>query len=202
MQVAQVVQCCFVFVAHSARKVRIAQAPVARGLRHILQHAKLLLNHLLALPRNLSPLRQHIILDMLALLRRHPAPGIFFRAQICPLLPIQVVPLVELLPDTALLLWSKILKCFAVLQHTVALLGCEVAHAVHKRTRGAHSGLLSGPQRCSWPVFIRPVAEIVRIAEIIRTSRYIRRRRGPILIPVGRPVHFIVQLALVVRLTF
>ena len=189
-------QCRFVFVAHSARKVRIAQTPVARGLRHILQHAKLLLNHLLALPRNLSPLRQHIILDMLALLRRHPAPRIFFRAQICPLLPIQVVPLVELLPYTALLLWSKVLKCFAVLQHTVALLWCEVAHAVHKRTRGAYSGLLSGPQRCSWPVFIRLVAEIVR------TCRCIRRRRGPILISVGRPVHFIVQLALIVRLTF
>lgn len=194
-------KCRFVFVAHSARKVRIAQAPVARGLRHILQHAKLLLNHLLALPRNLSPLRQYIILNMLALLRSHPAPGILFRAQICPLLPIQVVPLVELLPDAALLLWSKVLKCFAVLQHTVALLRRQFAHAVDKRTRRAHSGLLSGPQR-SWPVFIRPVVEIVRIAEMIRTGRYIRYRRRPILIPVGRPVHLIVQLALVVQLTF
>ena len=191
-----------VFVAHSARKVRIAQAPVARGLRHILQHAKLLLNRLLALPRNLSPLRQHIILNMLALLRRHPAPGIFFRAQICPLLPIQAVPLIELLPDAALLLWSKVLKCSAVLQHTVALLRCQFTHAVHKGTRRVHSGLLSGPQCCSWPVFVGPVAEIVRIAEIIRTCRSIRRRRRPILITVGRPVHFIVQLALVVWLTF
>src|SRR4029077_2645964 len=56
-----------VFFAHSARKVRIAQVPVARGLRHVLQHAQPLLNGPLPVRRQLLPPRQHVIFDVVSL---------------------------------------------------------------------------------------------------------------------------------------
>jgi len=114
MQVAQVVQCRFVFVAHSARKVRIAQAPL-RATPAYFAARQASAESPAGAPTNLSPLRQHIFLICSRCSGVILPPGIFFRAQICPVLPIQVVPLIELLPDAALLLWSKVLKCFAVL---------------------------------------------------------------------------------------
>ena len=104
MQMAQIVQHGAVFIAHATREIRIGQAAVARGLRHILQHAELLLNDLLALPRNLPPARHHLILDVVALLRPQVAPGIFFVTQIGALLRAHAVPLVELVADAILLL--------------------------------------------------------------------------------------------------
>ena len=55
--VAQISQHLPVFFAHSARKVWIVQVPVARGLRHVPQHAEPLLNGPLPLRRQLLPLR-------------------------------------------------------------------------------------------------------------------------------------------------
>jgi len=72
--VAQIPQHLPVFFAHSARKIRIAQMPVTRGLRHVLQHAQPLLNGTLPVRRQLLPLRQHVIPEMVSLLWRKLLP--------------------------------------------------------------------------------------------------------------------------------
>lgn len=132
MQVAQIMQHGAVFIAHAAREVRISQAAVARGLRHVLQHAELLLNDLLALPGNLPPPRHYVVLNVVALLRPQVAPGIFLVAEIGALLRAHAVPLIELITNAVLLLRRKILKRSAVLQHAIALRRRQVAHAIHK----------------------------------------------------------------------
>jgi hypothetical protein len=76
MQVAQIMQRALIFLTHAARKIRIAQPLIPRGFRHILQHAKPLLDRLLAVRRHLLPLGQHIVADMIALLRRHFLPNL------------------------------------------------------------------------------------------------------------------------------
>ena len=63
MLVTQIPQHLPVILAHPAREVWVIQMPIPRRLRHILQHAQFLLNHLLALPRHLAPLRQDVVLD-------------------------------------------------------------------------------------------------------------------------------------------
>src|SRR4029077_3498511 len=81
VQVAQVMQRGLIFLAHAPREVRIVQPLVACGLRHILQYTQPLLNRLSAVRRHLLPLRQDIITDVLALLRRHPVPHLCARLQ-------------------------------------------------------------------------------------------------------------------------
>ena len=70
MQVTQVMQRGPLLVAHPASEVGIVESLVARRFRHVLQHAELLLHHLLAVPRHLPPTRQDIILDVIALVGR------------------------------------------------------------------------------------------------------------------------------------
>ena len=72
--VTQIPQHLPVFFAHSARKIWIVQVPVARGLRHILQHAQPLLNGPLSVRRQLLPFWQHVIPKMVLLLWRKLAP--------------------------------------------------------------------------------------------------------------------------------
>src|SRR5205814_2902598 len=67
MQMAQIMQRLPVLIIQSPREVWIVQSLIARPFRHVLQYTKLLLDHLLALPRNLSPSRQHLILHIVAL---------------------------------------------------------------------------------------------------------------------------------------
>ena len=74
MQVAQIPQRRPIFLAHPARKIRIIQPLIPRRLRHILQHAQSLPNRLLPIGRHLPPLRQHIVPNVIALLRCQPAP--------------------------------------------------------------------------------------------------------------------------------
>jgi len=64
---AQIPQHLPVFFAHPAREARIVQVPVARGLRHILQHAEPLLNGSLPVPGQLLPLWQHVIPNVVSL---------------------------------------------------------------------------------------------------------------------------------------
>src|SRR6266446_7145387 len=147
MQMAQIMQRLPVVIAHSARKVRIAQPPIPCRLWHILKHAQFLLNHLLTLPRNLPPSRQNVVLHVAPLLWRHSPPGILLRTQVRSLLRVQTVPLIKLLPDPALLFRRQILERAAALQHAIPLLRVQIAHAIHKRTRRANADLLPWPQR-------------------------------------------------------
>src|SRR5216683_829026 len=172
MQVAQIVQRCPVLFAHSARKIRIVQPLVSRGFRHILQYAEFLLNHLLAFPRHLPPLRQHIVLDVIALLRRHSAPGIFFREQIRPLHRSHFVPLIELLFDPTLLLGREILKRSAALQNAVALLRSQLPHLIHKWARRTDTDLLPWIHPRFRSVSAQPVVEAVGSLR----ARSLRRR--------------------------
>ena len=169
MQMTQIMQSLPVFIAHSPRKIRIAQPPVPRRLRHILQHTQLLLNHLLPLPRNLPPSRQNVVLHVAPLFRRHSPPGIFFRAKVRALLRVQAVPLIKLLPNPALLFWRQTLERTAALQHTIPLLRIQITHAVYKRTRRAYAHLLPRPQRCPSSAFVRPPVSI-RPIELIRPA--------------------------------
>jgi len=157
----QIMQSLPVLIAHSPREIRIAQPPVLRRLRHILQHSQLLLNRLLTLPRNLPPSRQNVVLHVAPLLWRHSPPGILLRTQVRSLLRVQTVPLIKLLPDPALLFRRQILERAAALQHAIPLLRVQIAHAIHKRTRRTNADLLPWPQRRSRRIFIRPIIEII-----------------------------------------
>jgi len=76
MQVAQIPQRGSIIFTHPARKIRIIQPLISRRFRHILQHAQPLLNRLLAVRRHLFPFGQHVIPDMVPLVRRHPSPDL------------------------------------------------------------------------------------------------------------------------------
>jgi hypothetical protein len=81
MQMAQIAQRRTIFLAHAARKVRVIQPLIPRAFRHILQQPQSLLHRLTPVRRHLSPSRQHVILDMLALLRSHSLPDLRAIAQ-------------------------------------------------------------------------------------------------------------------------
>lgn len=80
---------------------------IARGLGHVPENTEALLDGFLALPRHVSPSRQYIILNVIALLRGH------------------------LLPDAAafahvlLLLGGELAEALPILQHTLAVFGAE-----------------------------------------------------------------------------
>jgi hypothetical protein len=81
MQMAEIVECRLIFLAHPARKIRIIQPLIPGGLRHILQHSQPLLNCLPAVWRHLPPLREHVVANMIPLLRSHPLPNLRSVAQ-------------------------------------------------------------------------------------------------------------------------
>ncbi len=81
MQMAQVPQRRPILFTHALSKPRIIQPLIPRRLRHVLQHAQPVTDRLLSVRRHLTPLRQHIILHVIALLRRHPTPHLRSIAQ-------------------------------------------------------------------------------------------------------------------------
>jgi len=187
MRVAQIFQHRLLIIAHAPRKVRIVQPLIPRRFRHVLQHAQLLLHHLLPVPRHLLPLRKHIILDVVSLLGRHSAPVVFLNLLVRPLLRRHPVPLIELLPNLVLLVWRKILKRLAVLQHLVPLLGSQRAHLVDPRPRRSRTHLLflRRPRSIS-------IGRPIRIIEVVyrgtvRTVILIHRRSVGIARP--RSIH-------------
>lgn len=122
VRVAQVPQHGLLVITHAPREVRIVQALIPRGLRHMLQDTELLLDNLLAIPRRLPPLGKHVVLDVLLLFWREVSPDLFLLTQIGLLIRRHAIPLAELLADLGLLIRREILKCFAVLQDLFALL--------------------------------------------------------------------------------
>ena len=76
MQMTQVTQRGPILFAHAPGKLRIIQSLIARGLRHVLKPAQTLLNRLPAVRRHLSPLWQHVILDVVALRLCHLVPDL------------------------------------------------------------------------------------------------------------------------------
>src|SRR5450432_983785 len=107
VEVTEVAQGGAIFVGHAAGKVWIVEVAVARVLWHVLENAEALLDGFLALRRHVSPRRQNVILDVIALLRGH------------------------LLPDAAafahilLLLRRQLAEALPILQHALAVFGAE-----------------------------------------------------------------------------
>src|SRR5580704_1404241 len=143
VQVAQIPQRRPIFLAHPARKIRIVQPLVPRILRHILQHTQSLPDRLLAIRRHLSPTRQHIRPDVLALLRCHPVPHL------------------RAIPQHLLLSRRQTPQTLLVLQHSLPLLRSHVPPAllhIRRCRRASRSILIS--------VVVR---NILRIARVRRT---------------------------------
>jgi len=91
-----------------------------------------------------------------------------------------VIPLVELLANSALLVGREILKRFAVLEHALALLRRKITHLVHPGTRRAHPKLLA---RCgsiigasAIPHTVAVVRSVIQIVvwPLIRVWRIVR----------------------------
>lgn len=143
MHVTQVLQGGFFLLGHALGEIRISEALVACGLRHILQDTEFLLDHLLAVPGHLLHFRQHIIFDVVALLRSQIAPSLFLVVQIGALGRRHVIPLIELLANLGLLIGRQILKRSAVLQNAFALCGCHRTHLVNPGTSCSHAQLLA-----------------------------------------------------------
>ena len=74
VQMAQIAQRSAVFWTHSASKVRVVKMLVAGKLRHVLENAQPLLDSFLSLWRQVAPVRQHFIFNVIALLLRHLLP--------------------------------------------------------------------------------------------------------------------------------
>ncbi len=106
MQVAQVTQRGFIFLAHAPREIRIIQMLIARRLRHILQHAQSLLDRPLAVWRHLLPLWQDTSLDVLALFRRQPVPHLRALLQFLSLRRRQSLQTPVVLQDFPLFQWT------------------------------------------------------------------------------------------------
>ncbi len=75
VQVAQVTQRGFIFFTHAARKVRVVQVLIARGLRHIFQDAQAIFNGPSAVRRHLLPLGVHVVADVVPLLFGQRVPN-------------------------------------------------------------------------------------------------------------------------------
>jgi len=124
--VAQIAQHLAIVVVHAAGEVGVIEMAVARGLRHVAQYAEALLNGFLAVPRELLPLGQHFILEMIALLRGELAP-------ICGRLPHLLLPLRRQLIELAL-----------IFHQAGFLLRRQVAHALLNVGRRNSGSLLAG----------------------------------------------------------
>lgn len=177
VRVAQVLQHGSFVVVHAAGKIRIVEPLIPRGLRHVLQHAKLLLHHLLTVPRHLLPLGPDIILDVLLLFRGQIPPGLFLLAEIGLLRFRKVIPLIELLANLGLFIGREILECAAVLQDAFTLRRTKVAHGINPGTRGADARLLALVQVRARLVVART---ILIIESILRMTVALVRIRGSI----------------------
>ena len=80
---------------------------VARKLRHILENAQTLLNGFLSLWRQIAPVRQHFIFNVIALLLRHLLPDALAVAHIL------------------LLLRRQLPKALLILEHPLSLFGTQ-----------------------------------------------------------------------------
>jgi hypothetical protein len=112
VQMAQIAQRSAVFFAHTAREVRVVQVLVARKLRHVLQHAQTLFDGFLTLRRQITPGRQHVIFDVIPLLRRHLLPHSLAVTQVL------------------LLLRRQLPKALLILKHPLSLFGAEALEVV------------------------------------------------------------------------
>ena len=86
VEMAQIAQRSTVFFAHTPREVGVFQMLIARKLGHVLKHAQTLLNRFLSLWRQIAPVGQHFIFDVIALLRRHLLPHVLAVAHVLLLL--------------------------------------------------------------------------------------------------------------------
>jgi hypothetical protein len=107
VQMAQIAQRCAVFRAHTAGKVGVVQMFIARKLRHVLENAQTLLNRFLSLWRQIAPVRQHVIFNVIPLLRGHLLPD-----------PLAVA-------HVLLLLRRQLPKALLILQHPLSLFRTE-----------------------------------------------------------------------------
>src|ERR1700676_5331848 len=98
---AEIAQRSAVFCAHTASKVGVVQMLVARELGHVLKNAETLLDGFLSLWRQIAPVRQHLIFNVIPLLRRHLLPHPFAVAQVLLLLRRQL-PKASLILEDAL----------------------------------------------------------------------------------------------------
>lgn len=194
MGMAQVAEHGPLVVGHTVSEIGIIEALIARGFRHVLQDAKLLLQHLLAIPGHLAPLGKHIVLDVVALARSEFSPSLLILAQAIALLRVHVIPLIELLTNAVLFVEGKALEGAAALQHTLALRGRQVAHGVDPRPRSTNAELLPLIQIAN--VAIGPIV-IARLRSNVRLCAVVRVRR---MILVGRRTIGIVRRSIRMRL--
>jgi hypothetical protein len=107
MQMAQIAQRSAVFFAHPPSKIWVPQMLIARELRHVLKNSQALLNRFLSLRRQIAPVRQHIIFNVIALLGSHLLPHSLAVAHVL------------------LLLRRQLPKASLILEHPLSILGAE-----------------------------------------------------------------------------
>jgi hypothetical protein len=107
VEMAQIAQRGAIFCAHTASKVGVFQMLIARELRHVLENAQALLDGLLSRWRQIAPVWQHVILNVIPLLRRHLLPHPFAVAQVL------------------LLLWRQLPKTSLILDDALSIFGAE-----------------------------------------------------------------------------
>jgi hypothetical protein len=112
VQMAQIAQRSAVFCAHTAGKVGVVQMLIARELRHVLEYAEALLDGFFSLWRQSAPVRQYIILNVIALLRRHLLPNTLT------------------VPHVLLLLRRQLPEASLILEHPLSIFRAETRRLV------------------------------------------------------------------------
>jgi len=107
VQMAQVAQRSAIFWTHPTSKVGILQVLVPCKLRHVLENAQTLLDGFLSFWRQIAPGWQHVIFNMITLLRRHLLPY-----------PLAVA-------HVLLLLRRQLPKALLILEHPLSLFGAK-----------------------------------------------------------------------------
>jgi hypothetical protein len=107
VQMAQVAQRSAVLFTHPPGEVGVSEMFIARKFGHVLKNSQALLNRFLPLRRQIAPVRQHIIFNVIALLGSHLLP--------------HSLPVAHVL----LLLRRQLPKASLILEHPLSIFGAE-----------------------------------------------------------------------------
>src|SRR5690348_6317797 len=181
VQVAQISQSRFVFLAHASCELRIVQPLIPGELWHVLQHSQPLPDRLPPVLRHLSPPWQHIVSNVSLLFRRQPVPCLDALLHLLPLRRWHAVQPVVVVDDPLLLLRRQVVEFSLRLRRNVRG-GWTVRIRIrirprHESRRTVPSTLLGIPCPAALPSLL--LSSSLRIFRLLsRLRSFLTSRRG------------------------
>ena len=143
--VAQVTQHGLVFGAQTAHELRAIQTLLAGCVGHVLQNAQAPRDGLFAIRRQLPPLGQNVVADVLSLLGGHLLPDSSVLADLILLLRAEPVPLLQARPDLLLLFRGHALEALVIPQEALLRLGRHALQPIQEAWRNIVAGSSARP---------------------------------------------------------